>query len=110
MNSEIVRRTLVQYADNIVESNINPIDLARELYSQELISESVYKNMRDRESRETSSDRLDRILDVIKDHVKHDVSAFTTFLDILRDDGFNQQELADKIMSKYKGIIHYEYI
>ena len=28
------------------------------------------------------------------------------FLDILRDDGLNRQDLADKIMSKYKGMIY----
>ena len=64
--------------------------------------------MKDRKTRETSSERLDRILDDIKDCVKLNANALTTFLDILRDDRLNQQELADKIMSKYKGIIYYE--
>ena len=110
MNSEIARRTLVQCSNDIVVSDINPIDLARKLYSQEVISDNVYKNLKDRETRETSSDRLDRILDVLKDRVKHNASAFTTFLDILRDDTLNRPDLADIIMAKYKGIIHYEYI
>ena len=78
------------------------------MYSKEAISENVYKKARDRESRETSSHRLDRILDDIKDRVKHNASVFTTFLDILRDDQLNRQDLADIIMAKYKGIIPYE--
>ena len=110
MNSEIARRALVQCTDIIVESYIDPIALARILYSKEVISENVYKKVKDRQTRETSSDRLDHILDDIKDHVKHNASAFTTFLDILRDDRLNQKELADIIIAKYKGIIHYKYI
>ena len=106
LNSEIGRRALVQCTDIIVESNIDPIALARKLYSKEVISENSYKKVKDKETRETSSDRLDRILDDVKDHVKHNASTFTTFLDILKDDSLKQHDLADKIMSKYKGIIH----
>ena len=105
LNCEICRRALVQCTDIIVESNIDPIALARKLYSKELISENIYKKVKDKETRETSFDRLDKILDDLKDHVKHNASTFTTFLDILKDDSLNQRDLADIIMSKYKGII-----
>ena len=64
--------------------------------------------MRDKKTGETSLDRLDRILDDIKDRVKLNASVFTTFLDILRDDQLNRPDLADIIMAKYKGIIPYE--
>ena len=106
LNCEICRRALVQCTDVIVESNIDHIALARKLYAKEVISENIYKKVKDKETRETSSDRLDRILDDLKDHVKHNASIFTTFLDILRDDSLKQRDLADIIMSKYKGIIH----
>ena len=106
LNCEIGRRALVQCTDIIVESNIDPIALARKLYSKEVISENIYKKVKDNETRETSSNRLDKILDDLKDHVKHNASTFTTFLDILKDDSLNQRDLADIIMSKYKGIIH----
>ena len=105
-NCEIGRRALVQCTDIIVESNIDPITLARRLYSKEIISEDVYKIVKDKKTGYTSTDRLDYILDDLKDRVKHDASAFTFFLDILRDDSFNRQDLADKIMSKYKGMIY----
>ena len=106
LNSEIGRRALVQCTDIIVESNIDPIALARKLYAKEVISENIYKKVKDRLTRETSSDRLDMILDELKDHVKHNASTFTTFLDVLKDDSLKKRELADIIMSKYKGIIH----
>ena len=98
------KRVIVQCTDIIVESNIDPIALARKLYCREIISEHVYKIVKDKKTGDTSTDRLDYILDDLKEHVKH--NAFMIFIDILRDDTFNQQDLADKIMSKYKGMIH----
>ena len=106
LNCEICRRALVQCTNIIVESNIDPIALARNLYAKEVISENIYKKVKDRLTGETSSERLDQILDVLKDHVKHNGSTFTIFLSILKDDSLNQLGLADIIMSKYKGIIH----
>ena len=106
LNSEIGRRALVQCTDIIVESNIDPISLARKLYSKEVITENIFKKIKDKNTGETSSDRLDQILDDLKDHVKHNASIFAIFLDTLRDDSLNQHDLADKIMSKYKGMIH----
>ena len=105
LNCEIYRRTLVKCTNIIVESNIDPIALARRLYSKEIISEDVYKIVKDKKTGDTSTERLHYILDDLKDHVKHNVSAFVIFLDILRDDDLNRQGLADKIMSKYNGII-----
>ena len=106
LKCELCTRALAQCTDIIVESNIDPIALSRKLYSKEVISENIYKKVKDKETRETTSERLDRILDDIKDHVKHNAGTFTTFLDILRDDSLNRNDLADKIMSKYKGMIH----
>ena len=107
INCEIGRRALVQCTDIIVESNVDPFALARKLYSKEVISENIYKKVKDRETRETCSDRLERILDDLKDRVKYNASTFKTFLDILRDDSLNRSDLADIIMSTYKGMIHY---
>ena len=107
LKCEIGRRALVQCTDIIVESNVDPITLARKLYSKEVISENIYKKVKDKETRETSSDRLERILDDLKDHVKHNVKTFTLFLDILRDDSLSRHDLADKIMSNYESMMHF---
>ena len=108
-NCEISRRALVQCTDIIVESNVDPITLARKLYTKEVISENIYKKVKDKKTGETSSERLDQILDDVKDHVKHNASTFTIFLDILKDDSLNRHDLADKIMSKYKGMVYFIY-
>ena len=99
-------QALVKCTSAIVESTIEPIILARRLIIKEIISEDVYKIVKDKKTGDTSTERLDYILDDLKDHVKHNVSAFMVFLDILRDDGLNRQDLANKIMSKYKGMIY----
>ena len=44
-------------------------------------------------------ERLDTILDEIKDRVKHDTGILTKFVDILRRE-FYRNDLADEIMSK----------
>ena len=106
LNCETCRRTLVQCTDIIIESNIDPIGLARKLYSKEIISEAVYKIVKDKKTGDASTDRLDYILDDLKDRVKHNTSTFMIFVDILRDDSIKRQDLADKIMSKYKGMIY----
>ena len=99
-------QALVKCTSAIVESTIEPIILARRLIIKEIISEDVYKIVKDKKTGDTSTDRLEYILDDLKDHIKHNANAFMIFLDILRDDSLNQQDLADKIMSKYEGMIY----
>ena len=55
--------------------------------------------MRDTACRDTDEQRLETILDEIKDLVKHDAGILTKFLDILREK-LSRNDLADKIMSK----------
>ena len=103
LNSKIAsyRRALVQCTDTIVESNIDPFVLARKAYSKEIISEDVYKIVKDKKTGDTGAERLDKVLDDIKDHIKHDPNVLSTFLNILRDD-LNRTDLADEIISKLK--------
>ena len=109
MNSEIARRALIQCTDLILESTIDPIVLARKLYSELIISANIYKRVKDQASRDTNSKCLEIILDEINDRVKYDAGILTKFVDILRKK-INRNDIADKIMSKYEGIIHYEYM
>ena len=108
LNSVIARRALLQCTSIIIESTIDPITLARNLYSEEVISENVYKRVRDKTRRDTTVEHLEIILNDIKECVKLDPDGLTKFVNILRE--LNRQDLADKIMSTYKGIIHYEYM
>ena len=66
------------------------------------MSKDVYKRVRDKECRDTSEERLERILDYIEDRIKHDANVLMIFLDVLND--LSRKDLADIIMAKYKGI------
>ena len=96
---DAARTVLVQCTDLIVESTIDPIVLARKLYSELIISENVYKRIRDKVCRDTNEERLEAILDDMKDRVKHDAGILTKFVDILREK-LNRGDIADEIMSK----------
>ena len=89
---------LVQCTDIIVESTIDPVVLARKLYSKQIIFEDVYKRVKDKASRDTNEDRLETILDDIRDRVKHNPGILTKFVDVLREK-LNRNDLADEIMS-----------
>ena len=104
LNSEIARRALIQCIDTIVESNIDPFTLVRKLHSKEVISESTYKRVRDKECRDTTEERLENILDDLKDQIKHDSSVFGTFLNVLNN--ISRDDLADIIITKYKGMYY----
>ena len=99
INSEIARKALVQCTDMVVESTIDPIVLARKLYSEMIISDDFYKKIKDKASRDTREDRLDAILDEIKDRVKHNPDILIEFVKILRMD-LNREDLANKIINK----------
>ena len=101
LNPVVVKRTLVQCTVNIVESSIDPFALARRLHSNEIISENVYKRMKDSGTRDTMEDRLEKILDHLKDLAKNDASILTAFLNILSDLG--RDDLTDIIQRKYLG-------
>ena len=106
LTSDIARRALLKCTSAFVESTIEPFALAMRLVEKEVISENVYKIVKDKKTGATGAERLDLILDDVKDHVNLNAEAFKIFLDILRDDSLNRHDLADIIMSKYKGTIH----
>ena len=102
----MARTVLVQCTDHIVRSNIDPFALARILFSREIISEIVYRNVKDKTSGRTNEERLETILDDLRSRIERDADILMTFVNILRDD-FNRNDLADEIMSKLSKIINY---
>ena len=105
MNSDAAKKALVQCADLIVESEIDPNALARKLNAKDVISEIQYKRIKDNRTRDSEEERRETILDFVKDRIKHNADIFTTFLEILK--GLDRDDLADKIMAKYKSKLNY---
>ena len=102
MNSDIARRALVRCTDVIVGSGIDPFVLARKIYSEEVMSEDVYQKVKDKECRDTKEERLEKILDCLKNRIEHNANIFNIFVGILRN--LSQDDLADNIVAKYIGI------
>ena len=100
LNSGVAKRALVQCTDKFVESGIDPFVLARKLYSKEVISEDVYRKVKDKQCRDTSEERLENILDCLKNRIE-DNANLTIFLDILRN--LSRDDIAESILAKYKG-------
>ena len=100
----MAKRTLVQCTNIIVNSSIDPFTLARELYSKEFVKEDTYKKVIDKETRDSSEDRLERILGHLRDRVTRDASILVSFLNILED--LTHQDLAVLIVKKYKGMLY----
>ena len=95
----MARTALIQCTDHIVRSHIDPIALARILFSREIISEIVYQRVRDRTSGHTNEERLETILDDLRSRIKYDANILMSLVNILRDD-FSRNDIADEIMSK----------
>ena len=104
LSSDVALRALGQCTDTIVESNIDPKALARKLYSKEVISESVYKKVRDKETRDSKEERIEEILDDLRDRIKHDPNVLTKFLSTLKD--IDRNDISVIIDKKYQGILH----
>ena len=104
LSSDAALRALGQCTDTIVDSNIDPKALARKLYSKEVISESVYKKVRDRETRDSKEERIEEVLDDLRDRIKHDPNVLINFLSTLKE--LSQNDLALKIEQKYQGTLH----
>ena len=50
LNSDVARRALLKCTSAIVESAIEPVTLARRLVEEEVISEDVYKIVKDKKT------------------------------------------------------------
>ena len=105
MNSDAANKALVQCADLIVESTIDPNALARKLIARSVISDTDHKKVKDNRTRDSTVERLEMILEYVKDRIKLNADIFTTFLKILKDLG--RDDLADEIMAKYKSKLNY---
>ena len=105
LNSDAAKKALVQCADLIVESTIDPNALARKLNAREILSEIEYRRVRDNRTRDSEEERRETILDIVKDRIKHNADIFTTFMEVLKELG--RADIADKIMAKYKSMLNY---
>ena len=103
LNPAVARRALVRCTDIIIGSSIDPFTLVTKLYSREIIPKDVYKRVKDKDTRDSAEDRRDKILDYLTDCIEHDVSIFTSFLNVLSK--LSRDDLADRIMTEYSRLV-----
>ena len=103
-DSKVAKRALVRCTNIIVKSSIDPSALALELYSEEAISEGTYSAVRDKKTGDSSKDRLELIIDDIKDRVSQNGNILGSFINFLKD--LAHKDLAALIVKKYKGMLY----
>ena len=95
---------LTQFFDSIVDSSIDPLQLARKLNANGLITDSFYANITDSLTGKSSSDRLSELIKYLRDITKTDKSIFKSFLSVLEEmGGIYCIGLAKKLSAVYEG-------
>ena len=64
---------------------MEPPDIARKLFSKGVLNEQMFENIPDRYTHETKKERLDRVMKEVRSAVKHDESAFVTFIQAMEE-------------------------
>ena len=77
--------------------------LADKLLSLNIITDDDWKYVNDRDSGQTTLERMRHLLDLIMATVKGNGSVFDQFIDILKDGSQRERDLADRLITSYEG-------
>ena len=75
---------------------MEPPDIARKLFSKRVLNEQMFENITDRYTHETKRERLERVMTDVRSAVKHDESAFVTFIQAMEE--LNTIEVNELVM------------
>ena len=64
---------------------MEPPDIARKLFSKGVLNEQIFEKITDRYTHETKRERLDGMMKKVRSAVKHDESAFVTFIQAMEE-------------------------
>ena len=64
---------------------MEPPDIARKLFSKGVLNEQMFKDITDQYTHETKTERLHRMMNDVKSAVKHEESAFVTFVQVMEE-------------------------
>ena len=106
-NPDLAYRALRRCAVTIANSNLNPIALATSLFSEELIPEILHRNIKDVHSNRNSSERIEDMMECVRERCKHQGKDFKTFIDIVYELG--ERDLANKVIERYRGTLYRRY-
>lgn len=103
LNPSIGHNVLCAHTSRLVASNIDPSLLARNLFSNEMISDECYRTVTDRHCGMTSTQRLEYIVHTIRASVKTKPLLFRQFVSVLASLGDRVgAALAEEMMTAYQ--------
>ena len=95
-------RALVKCTVIIKDSNLSPTEFGDALFAEELISDTVHKDAKDTHTNCTRRERIEDMMEHVREACKSRGQVFATFIGILHEQG--ERDLADTIIKKYRGI------
>ena len=102
-DSQAAYKALRVNITHILEAGLDVHHLADKLLSLNIITNADWKCVNDRDSGQTARERMQHLLDLIMDTVKRNGSVFDQFIDILKDGSQREKDLADILITSYKG-------
>ena len=96
---------ITENTSSIKDCRIDLHSLVDKLLEHRIINPREKRDIVDGYTRQTASERLDELLDIVSSSIKMDGEVFGIFLDILRKEGTRRAiALADKLMEKYTSL------
>lgn len=103
INPVIAHKVICANTSRLVSSNIDPFLLARDLFSNNVITEECYRTVTDRHCGMTTAQRLEYVIHTIRGYVKTKPAVFSHFNNALTNLGDTVAvTLAEEMRSAYK--------
>ena len=99
----VANRVLRVHTITIKEADLNLSLLTDKLFSVYIISEDERRDLNDELTGKTTRDRIGKLLDIIRNTAKNNGNVFPQFISILKEGSLRENDLAEKLMSTYKG-------
>lgn len=104
-DSNIAYQAVRRNSCKLVQSGIDPIVLAAKLDSSNAINETDYRLVIDRNTAASSQERLQILVDSVKENVKYNSTVFGSFVKHLNESGIPGRSIAQNLMASYQGIL-----
>ena len=104
-DSNVAYQAVRRNSSKIVQSGIDPIVLAAKLDSSNAINETDYRLVIDRNTTASSQERLQILVDSVKENVRYNSAVFGSFVKHLNESGIPGHSIAQELIASYQGIL-----
>ena len=99
----VANRVLRVHTITIKEADLNLSLLTDKLFSVYIISEDEKRDLNDELTGKTTTDRIGKLLDIIRNTAKNNGKVFPQFISILNNGSQREKDLAKILIDTYKG-------